>query len=114
MLLRLLQFPLVLLMVYAVIRFTLHRIDRAQAELERLGKPFSLWNWLNLPALRREYRSRQQTSSREFLESLASTSIAKDVVFGEIRRSMQAGATFEEAARSVILGEESPCKTSSS
>lgn len=110
MMIRLLQLPLVILTVYAVVRFTLHRIDRAHAELEHLGHPFSLWNWLNLPALRREHRSRQQQSSRTFLETLASRSLAKDLVYAEIRQAMEAGASFEVAARHVILGEEPHAK----
>lgn len=103
MLIRLLQLPLVVLMVYAVIRFTLYRIDRVQAELEHLGHPFSLWNWLNLSALRREQARRQTQSSREFLQSLATHTLAK----ADIQARMEAeGLTFEEAARAVILGEE--------
>ena len=106
MLLRLLQFPLLFLLVYAVIRITLNRLDQAHAELERLGHPFSLWNWLNLPALRREHRRRQVETSRTFLESRAHLALAKDLVYQEISRLIQAGASFEEAARTVLLEEE--------
>jgi len=114
MLIRLLQFPLVVLMVYAVIRFTLYRIDRVQAELEHLGHPFSLWNWLNLPALRREQARRQSQTSREFLEALAARELAKDSVYAEIKAKMQADSlSFEDAARTVLLGEEPPCNTPS-
>ena len=97
MLIRLLQFPLVILMVYAVIRFTLYRIDRIQAELERLGHPFTFTNWLNLPTLRRQ-------ASREW----AGHALAR----ADIQARMDAeGLSFEEAARAVILGKEPPCNT---
>lgn len=97
MLIRLLQFPLVILMVYAVIRFTLYRIDRIQAELERLGHPFTFANWLNLSALRREH-------ARHW----AGHALAR----ADIQARMDdEGLSFEEAARAVILGEENPCNT---
>ena len=111
MLLPLIEIVLLVLLISVLVRFTLRRIDRASRDLEFLGHPFTVWNWMNLPGLRGQHRLQQLTSARDYLESVAGLDRAKQLVHGEILKLMENdGLTFESAARAVLLEETGPMK----
>ena len=63
---------LILLALLAVmlLRWTLCWIERASADLQTMGHPFTIGNWFLLPVLRERHRQERRRKAMQHLESL--------------------------------------------